>query len=143
MDIKIWPTYPENCCPNFFFWQKYGSKIPYLPTVRTYVRTFVVCFFWTLPLETTEIYVDIPVPPENSSLSEYVSNYLCTSYLVEKKCEDACQQYVQAEKSSKISELNEAELIIIILKRGVPTLDGYKIVDSAVSATENLFVRYN
>ena len=94
-------------------------------------------------LETTEIYVDIPVPPENSSLSEYVSNYLCTSYLVEKKCEDACQQYVQAEKSSKISELNEAELIIIILKRGVPTLDGYKIVDSAVSATENLFIRYN
>ena len=44
MDINIWPTYPENLCPNFFFWKKYGSKIPYLPKVWTYVQTFVVFF---------------------------------------------------------------------------------------------------
>ena len=91
--------------------------------------------------ETTEMYVDIPVPPENSNLSEYVSNSLCASYLVEKKCEDGCQQYVQAEKSTKISEINEAELIIIILTRGVPTLDGFTIVHSPVTVTDNLFIR--
>ena len=93
--------------------------------------------------ETTEMYVDMPVPPENSSLSEYVSNYLCTSHLVGMKCEDGCQQFVQAEKSARISQVNDAELIIIILTRGVTTLDGFKIVDSAVTATDDLFIRYN
>ena len=41
MDIYIGPTFPENFCPNFF-WQKYCSKVPYLPAVWTYVWTFVV-----------------------------------------------------------------------------------------------------
>ena len=29
---------------QIFFWQNCGSKIPYLPTVWTYVQTFVVFF---------------------------------------------------------------------------------------------------
>ena len=29
---------------KLFFWKKYGSEIPYLPTVWTYVQNFVVFF---------------------------------------------------------------------------------------------------
>ena len=42
-DIFIWPTYPEYLC-QIFFWKKYGSELPYLPTVWTYFQTFVVFF---------------------------------------------------------------------------------------------------
>ena len=45
------PTYHKFFCPNFFFWKKFGSKIPYLPTVWTYVQSFVVFLFGTLSLE--------------------------------------------------------------------------------------------
>ena len=44
------PTYQKSFCPNFFFWKKYGWRIPYLPTVWTYVQNFVVFFYWTLSL---------------------------------------------------------------------------------------------
>ena len=37
MDIHILPTYPEYLYPNCFFEKKNGSKIPFLPTVWTYV----------------------------------------------------------------------------------------------------------
>ena len=33
---------PWKFLSKLFFWQKYGSKMPYLPTVWTYVQTFVV-----------------------------------------------------------------------------------------------------
>ena len=35
MDINILSTYTENFCPNFFLGKKYGSKMPYIPTIRT------------------------------------------------------------------------------------------------------------
>ena len=43
MDINIWPTYPENLCPNFFFGKSMAQKYPaYLQFGHwTYVQTFV------------------------------------------------------------------------------------------------------
>ena len=32
MDINMWPTYPENFCPNFFFGKSMAAKYP------TYLR---------------------------------------------------------------------------------------------------------
>ena len=45
------PTLPQKILSKLFFWKKYGSKIPYLPMVWTYVQTFVVFLFGTLSLE--------------------------------------------------------------------------------------------
>ena len=39
------PTYNKSLSPNFIFWKKFGWRIPYLPTVWTYVQNSV-CFFW-------------------------------------------------------------------------------------------------
>ena len=36
---------PWKFMSKLFFWKKYGSKIPYLPTVWTYVQNFC-SFFW-------------------------------------------------------------------------------------------------
>ena len=38
------PTYLKIFCPNFF-WKKYGSEIPYLPMIWTYVKIFVSFFY--------------------------------------------------------------------------------------------------
>ena len=38
------PTLPQKKLSKFFFWKKFVSKIPYLPTVWTYVQSFVVFF---------------------------------------------------------------------------------------------------
>ena len=40
---------PWKFLSKLYFWQKYGSKIPYLPTVWTYVQTFVVFFIGPFP----------------------------------------------------------------------------------------------
>ena len=60
MDFPIYLPYHKKICPNFFFWKKFGSKIPYLPTVWTYVQSFVVFLFGTLSLgdhPSDEVYV--------------------------------------------------------------------------------------
>ena len=43
------PIYLPYHMSKLFFWKKFGSKIPYLPTVWTYVQSFLF-FFRTLSL---------------------------------------------------------------------------------------------
>ena len=40
------PTLPQQILSKLFFLKKYGSIIPYLPMVWTYVQSFVVFFIW-------------------------------------------------------------------------------------------------
>ena len=97
----------------------------------------------TNQVETSELYVDIPVPPSGSCLSQYVSEYLNRGELVEMKCEEVCKKLVQKEKRSRITLISEAEFILIILTRAVQNTEGYsRMIDNAVIATEELFIRY-
>ena len=59
------------------------------------------------------------------------------------KCEEVCKKLVQKEKRSRITLISEAEFIIIILTRAVQNPEGYsRMMDNAVIATEELFIRY-
>ena len=91
--------------------------------------------------ETTQIYVEVPVPPNNSNLNEYIEDQLNSSCLVDKFCEDGCQTLVQAEKSSRVTLASDTAFLIIILTQAVETLDGFKLVESKVTATNDLFIR--
>ena len=93
-------------------------------------------------IQSTESYLDIDVPANNSCLSTYVSEYLNTSELVAKNCEDGCKKFVQAEKRSKITHISQTEFITVILRRGVEIVGGYRMIDNEVSPTENLYIRY-
>ena len=88
------------------------------------------------------MYLELDVPSNNSSLGNYVSEYLNTSDLVGMKCEDGCKQFVEVEKRSRISQSSETEFIIIILNRVMQTQEGYSLIDNKVSAIENVFIRY-
>ena len=91
--------------------------------------------------ETLQMYVEMPVPPENSSLNDYVEEYLNTSSLVGKFCEDGCQKLVQAEKSSRLTEAGETEFLNIILTRAVETLDGFKLVENKITVINDVIIR--
>ena len=53
--------------------------------------------------ETTELFLEIDVPPANSNLSTYVSEYLNISSLIGKKCTNEQNKFVQAEKRVRIT----------------------------------------
>ena len=84
--------------------------------------------------ETTQMYVELPVPPDNSSLNDYVEEHLNTSTLVGKFCEDGCQKFVQAEKRSRLTLASETEFLIVILTRAIETLDGFALVGNEIVA---------
>ena len=90
--------------------------------------------------ETTELCIEIPVPPDNSNLNEYVEEYFNISNLVGLRCE-ACQQFVQKEQKSQLTDECEAEFIIVILDRGILTMDGYKLIKNITNPANNVFIR--
>ena len=91
--------------------------------------------------ETRQVYIEMPVPPANSRLNDYIEEYLNTCSLVGKFCADGCQNLVQAEKRSRLTLASEAEFFIIILTRAMETLDGYKLVENKTNATNDVFIR--
>ena len=92
--------------------------------------------------ETTQIYVEIPVPPDNSSLNDYVESYFNTRSLEGLNCTGICQKQVQVEKRSQMSNSDETEFFIIILTRAVQTPTGFKLVKNKTIPTNDVFIRY-
>ena len=91
--------------------------------------------------ETFQLYIEIPVPPDNSPLNEYVEEYFNISELGGVHCE-ACQKFVEKEKRSKLTDTNEAEFITVILRRAIETMDGYELDKNTTIPTDDVFIRY-
>ena len=91
--------------------------------------------------ETSEIFLEIDVPPTGSNLSSYVSEYLNTSSLIGKKCTSELDKLVQAEKRLRITSIRETEFIIVILTRSMQTDHGFKFMKNEVTVTEDMFIR--
>ena len=91
--------------------------------------------------ETTQMYVELQVPSNDTNLNEAVEEFFNSSTLVGLLCEEGCQQFVQAEKSSTLTRACDAEFFIVILTRGVQTVEGFQLVENRVCATNDTFVR--
>ena len=92
--------------------------------------------------ETTQMYIELQVPSDDTNLNESVEDFLNSSSLVGFRCEDGCQQFVQAEKTSKLTAASETEFFIVILTRGMQTIEGFKLIKNRVTATNDAFIRY-
>ena len=90
--------------------------------------------------ETTQMYLEIPVPPDNSNLNEYVEEFLNTGELVGLRCENGCQSFVQAERRSTLTASAETEFLVVVLTRAVETLDGFKLVKNTTLPTNDVFI---
>ena len=90
---------------------------------------------------TTQIYVELQVPPDGSNLNDSIEEFFNASSLVGIFCENGCQQFVQAEKSSNISRTAETDFVIVILTRANETLDGYQLNSNKITATKDVYIR--
>ena len=91
--------------------------------------------------ETLQTYVELQVPPDGSTLKDYVEDHFNSSTMVGVFCEDGCKKFVQAAKSSRIKDTSDAEFIPVILTRAVETLDGYKLNRNKIISSNDIFIR--
>ena len=92
--------------------------------------------------ETTQIYVEMSVPPESSNLNECIEDYFNTSSLEGLNCENVCQNFVQVEKRSQLTLSDETDIFIVILTRAVQTLNGFRLVTNKTTSTNDVYIRY-
>ena len=90
--------------------------------------------------KTAQLYIEIPVPPDNSNLNEYVEEFFNIRELVGLHCE-SCKRFVQKEKWSELTEASEAEFVTVILQRAVENMDGYELVKNRVNSINDVFIR--
>ena len=90
---------------------------------------------------TNQMYVEIPVPPDESSLNDYVEEYFNVNSLVGLHCENTCQSFVQVEKNSKLTLTKETEFFTVILTRAVETFNGFQLVKDRTMATDDVYIR--
>ena len=90
--------------------------------------------------ETTQLHVGLPVPSNNEDLNNHVEEYFNINELVGVRCEN-CKKLVQKEKGLKLTSVDEAEFLIVILQRTIETLDGYELVKDRTVATNDVYIR--
>ena len=90
--------------------------------------------------DTTQLYIEIEVPPDNSHLNNSVEEMLNISELFAMNCEN-CKKLVQKEKRLQLTSASESEFITVILRRTVETLDGYELNKNRTICTDDVFIR--
>ena len=134
----------QQCVKDFFIcleenmlsWPDVGSIFNFDVTHST-----VCCACNNLTTtETTQLYVDIEVPPDNSHLNESVEEYFNISELFAMNCGN-CKKIVQKEKRWTLTTASEAEFITVILRRTMETLDGYELNKHRTIPTDDVFIR--
>ena len=92
-------------------------------------------------VETNQLYLELDVPEDNSNLKDFIEEHFNMSYLTGQNCDDGCKKFNEVEKSFKMTLIDEAEFFIIILTRTVQTLDGFRLNQNKITATDNVFIR--
>ena len=89
----------------------------------------------------TQLYVELQVPPSNSNLKEFVEESFNEGAEVGRNCQDGCKRFCVGSHRSTLAAIDKTQFIIIILTRGVQTLDGYHLVCNEVQSTDDIFIR--
>ena len=121
-NILSWP----DVCSSFNFKVTHSTKCSSCENVNT--------------SETTQLYIEIPVPPDNSNLNNFVEKFFNVGEFVNSLCSN-CKQIVKVEKKSELTEAIESEFLIIILRRAIETLDGFELVRNRTISTNDVLIR--
>ena len=83
------------------------------------------------------IYVEMDVPPEGSTLSNFVEKQFNDSYLVDYSCE-VCKKKSQAQKHLGLNSVERTNFIIVLLRRNM-MIDGESIiVNNKINAVQDV-----
>ena len=92
--------------------------------------------------ETSQTYLEIPVPPNDSNLNDYLEDIFNQSELVSVKCEEGCNKVVQKQRRSQLVHDEDTKFLTFVLTRAVGTHDdGYLLNQNEVNSTKELFIR--
>ena len=84
-----------------------------------------------------QTYLEMEVPPEGSSLGQYVEEHLNGSMIVDFICAE-CGETCQAEKKILLNSNNETDYITILLRRSVYGDEGNEIVANKIEAVNDI-----
>ena len=93
--------------------------------------------------ETNQLYLEIPVPPNGSDLKNYVEEVFNEGASVLRHCRDRCNILSQKIERAELNNSDMAKFLIIILSRGIETLDGYRLVENKINSTHEVTIRYD
>ena len=93
--------------------------------------------------ETNQLYVELPVPPNKSVLKNNVEEFFNERSEFASYCEEGCKTLSVKSKWSSITSVEETKFVIVILTRGMETMDGYQLIKNEIKSTETLHIRYN
>ena len=91
--------------------------------------------------ETDQTYFEIPVPPDNSELNEYIEEFLNEESLVGVDCEDGCAKFSQKIKRTMMTCTNQAGFLLVILTRGLDGVGGFQLVQNKTVSTNDIYIR--
>ena len=92
-------------------------------------------------LESSQMFIEIPVLEIDTNLNTAVEEFFNQSDLVEKKCEDGCKRNVLAEKRSQLVCGLSTKFLIVVLGRAIATLEENELVNHEITSTKEVFIR--
>lgn len=91
--------------------------------------------------ETTQLYLEMPVPPNDANLKHHVEHFLNEGSKVGSYCDEACKAFSEKDKRTILTRADEAKFFLVLLTRGIETLDGFHLVKNKIKSTENIDIR--
>ena len=91
--------------------------------------------------ESTQIYEEMPVPPDQSSLKFQAEQFFNESLIVESQCQDGCKERGLGERRTTLKSCRDSKFIILIFSRAVDSELGYQLVTNSVICTDPLTIR--
>ena len=91
--------------------------------------------------ETNQIYIELDVPPNNSILKDYVEDYFNNRSNFLSYCDGDCQKLSDKITWTSLIRSDEAKFLIVILSRGIQTMDGFTFVKNKIDSTRNIQIR--
>ena len=88
-----------------------------------------------------EMYVELPVPPNNTNLNDHIEEYFNTGELVGRPCEDGCRRFVQGEARNQLTLGSQTKFLLVLLSRAMDSNEGGRINTNKTIATNDLFIR--
>ena len=123
----------QDICPELF--SIFGFQLRHSTTCLSCSRINVV--------ESSQIYLDVPVPSEGSTLSDSIEETLNQSSLVGMICEENCKRTVQVEKRIELFNAEDTRFLIVIVLRADGPPVGFSFSDSMADSSREVFIRYH
>ena len=87
-----------------------------------------------------EMFLELAVPLNGADLRKCVEDTLNEESFINADCHK-CQQEVQKTMRKEIVDCDDAQFIIVILSRGIQSLNGYQFIKKQCTATNPISIR--